>query len=386
MRIGYLDCFSGISGDMLLGALADAGAEPGELNAQLARLGLPGMAVRFEKCRRAGIGATKAHVEAPPEQRHRHLSDIETIIREAKLAPRVEDRALAVFRRLGEVEAAVHQAPIEKVHFHEVGAVDSIVDVVGSCIGFELLGIDEVQCSPVNVGSGTVETEHGTLPVPAPATAALLQDRPVYSRGPAVELTTPTGAAIAATLASRFGPLPALTLFTTGYGAGSKDFPAQANVVRVLIGEPSGASEATSIAVIEANIDDLSPQVLGYAAERLLERGALDVTISPLLMKKGRPGSLLRVLARPEDQETLAKLVFDETSTLGLRVYRAERRVQARSTVEVETPYGKVRVKVAETGSFAPEYEDCRRLAEQTGTPLKQVLAAAHAAYLKRHG
>jgi hypothetical protein len=386
MRIAYLDCFSGISGDMLLGAVADAGAAPQELNAQLARLGLSGVTVRFEKCRRTGIAATKAHVEAPPERRHRRLPHIETMIREAQLAPRVEERALAVFRRLGEVEAAVHQVPIEKVHFHEVGAVDSIVDVVGSCIGFELLGIDEVQCSPLNLGSGTVETEHGTLPVPAPATAALLHGRPVYSRGPAVELTTPTGAAIASTLASRFGPLPALSLQATGYGAGSKDFPAHANVVRILLGEPSGASEAASIAVIEANIDDLSPQVLGYAAERLLERGALDVTISPLLMKKGRPGSLLRVLARPEDQEILARLVFEETSTLGLRLYRAERRVQARSTVEVRTPYGPVRVKVSETGSFAPEYEDCRRLAEQTGTPLKQIFAAAHAAYMKRHG
>jgi hypothetical protein len=386
MRIAYLDCFSGISGDMLLGALADAGAGAAELNAQIARLGLPGVAVRFEKCQRGGIGATKAHVEAPPEQRHRHLSHIEKIIREAKLAERVEARAIAIFRRLGEVEAAVHQVPVEKVHFHEVGAVDSIVDVVGSCAGLELLGIDEVQCSALNLGSGTVETEHGTLPVPAPATAALVQDRPVYARGPEVELTTPTGAAIATTLASRFGPLPALRLQATGYGAGTRDFPGQANVVRVIIGEPSGAAEATSVAVIEANIDDLSPQVLAYAMERLLERGALDVSLSPLLMKKGRPGSLLRVLARPEDQETLARMVFEETSTLGLRIYGAERRVQARRMVEVETPHGKVRVKVSDTGSFAPEYDDCRRLAQETGTPLKQILAEAHVAYTKRHG
>ncbi len=383
MKIAYLDCFSGISGDMLLGALADAGAGGDALNRHIARLGLPGVSVRFEKCARAGIGATKAYVEAPPEHKHRHLSHIEKIIGEAKLAPRVEERAIAIFRRLGEVEAAVHQVPIEKVHFHEVGAVDSIVDVVGACVGFELLGIDEVQCSALNLGSGTVETEHGTLPVPAPATAALVKDRPVYSRGPAVELTTPTGAAIATTLSTCFGPLPAMRLETIGYGAGSRDFPGQANVVRVLIGEPSGAVEATSITVIEANIDDLSPQVLSYAMERLLERGALDVTLSPLLMKKGRPGSLLRVLARPEDQEALAALVFEETTTLGLRLYRAERRVQARSLVEVETPHGKVRVKVSGTGSFAPEYEDCRKLAEETGTPLKQILAEAHAAYLK---
>ena len=386
MKIAYLDCFSGISGDMLLGALVDTGAPAGDLNAQIARLGLPGVAVRFEKVKRAGIAATKAHVDAPPEHQHRHLSHIEQMIREASLAPRVEDRAIAIFHRLGEVEAAVHQIPVEKVHFHEVGAVDSIVDVVGACIGLELLGIDEVHCSAVNVGSGTVETEHGTLPVPAPATAALLRDRPVYARGPAAELATPTGAAFAATLSASFGPLPPMRVEVIGYGAGTKDFPGQANVVRILAGEPSGATEATSIAVIEANIDDLSPQVLGYAMERLLERGALDVTLTPLLMKKGRPGSLLRVLARPEDQETLAQEVFRETSTLGLRIYRVERRVQARRIVEVETPHGKVRVKVSDTGSFAPEYDDCRRLAQETGTPLKQILAEAHVAYTKRQG
>ena len=384
MRICYLDCFSGISGDMLLGALVDAGASGEELNRQVARLGLAGVSVRFEKCRRAGIGATKAHVDAPPENKHRHLSHIEKLIREARLPARVEERAVAIFRRLGEVEAAVHQVAIEKVHFHEVGAVDSIVDVVGSCIGLELLDIDEVQSSALNLGSGTVETEHGTLPVPAPATAALVKDRPVYARGPAVELTTPTGAAIATTLATHFGSLPALRLAAVGYGAGTRDFPGQANVVRILAGEPSGAAEATAIAVIEANIDDLSPQVLGYAMERLLERGALDVTLSPLLMKKGRPGSLLRVLARPEDQESLTGVVFAETSTLGVRIYRAERRVQAREIVEVETPHGRVRVKVSETGSFAPEYDDCRRLAEASGTPLKQILAEAHLACMKR--
>jgi uncharacterized protein (TIGR00299 family) protein len=384
MKLAYLDCFSGISGDMLLGALVDAGAPAEELNRQIARLGLPSVSVRFEKCTRAGIAATKAHVDAQPEHKHRHLHDIETMIRNARLTPRIEERALAVFRRLGEAEAAVHRVPVEKVHFHEVGAADSIVDVVGSCVGFELLAIDELHCSALNVGSGTVETQHGMLPVPAPATAALLQRRPVYARGPAVELTTPTGAAIAATLASSFGPLPPMRLQAAGYGAGAKEFREHANVLRILIGEPSGASEAASIAVIEANIDDLSPQVLAYAAERLLERGALDVTLSPLLMKKGRPGSLLCVLCRPEDQEALAQVVFEETSTLGLRMYRAERRVQPRRLVKVQTPHGAVRVKVSDTGSFAPEYEDCRRLAQETGTPLKQILAEAHVAYLKK--
>jgi uncharacterized protein (TIGR00299 family) protein len=384
MRICYLDCFSGVSGDMLLGALADAGADAGEIRGHLGRLGVEGLAVGFEKTSRRGIAATRLTVQAPDEKQHRHLSHIEKIIGAAGFAPRVEERSLAVFRRLGEAEAAIHGVPVEKVHFHEVGAMDSIVDIVGTCVALELLDIDEIHCSALNTGSGTVDCDHGTLPVPAPATAALLAGKPVYARGPAVELTTPTGAAVVAALAAGFGPMPPMRLTAIGYGAGGRDFPEHANVLRVLVGERSGAAEANSVSVIEANIDDLSPQVLAYASERLLEEGALDVSLQPLLMKKGRPGTLLRVIARPEDQETLAQLVFDETSTLGLRIYPAERRVQAREMVEVETPHGKVRVKVAETGSFAPEYEDCRRLAAATGTPLKQILGEASAAYLKR--
>jgi uncharacterized protein (TIGR00299 family) protein len=261
--------------------------------------------------------------------------------------------------------------------------VDSICDIVGACAALELLGVEAVYSSPVNVGSGTVKTEHGVLPVPAPATAALLEGKPVYARGPAMELTTPTGAAIAATLARDFGPLPSMRIASTGYGAGDRDFPEHANVLRVLIGEASGAAEATTVTVIEANIDDSNPQVIGYAMERLLESGALDVTLSPLLMKKNRSGVLLRVVARMEDRESLAELIFNETSTLGLRFYTAERRVQARHIVEVETPHGTVRVKVSSDGGFHPEYDDCRKLAIDTGSPLKQILAEANFAYLK---
>jgi pyridinium-3,5-bisthiocarboxylic acid mononucleotide nickel chelatase len=384
MRICYLDCFSGISGDMLLGALVDAGADPAEIRRGIAQLGLEGVSLSFEKTSRRAISATQLKITAPDEKQHRHLSHIEKLIQGAKLLPRVEQRSLAIFRRLGEVEAAIHQIPVEKVHFHEVGAIDSIVDIVGTCLALEALGIDEIHCSPLNVGSGTVECDHGTLPVPAPATAALLAGKPVYARGPALELTTPTGAAVAATLSASFGPLPAMHLASIGYGAGGRDFPEHANVLRVLIGERSTATEAPTVAVIEANIDDLSPQVLAYASERLMDDGALDVSLQPLLMKKGRPGTLLRVIARPEDLDRLAQLVFAETSTLGLRIYPAERRVLAREFVEVETAYGKVRLKVAETGSFAPEYEDCRRLAAETGTPLRQILSAANAAYRKR--
>jgi uncharacterized protein (TIGR00299 family) protein len=381
MRICYLDAFSGISGDMLVGALADAGADTAALRDALAALGL-GATYEFEKTSRRGIAATKFRVQCGHEHGHRHLSQILAMIGSAALPERTRQNAASVFQRLAEVESRIHQEPVERLHFHEVGAVDSISDIVGACLGFELLGVDEVYCSALNLGSGTVASAHGVLPVPAPATAALLEGKPVYARGPAVELTTPTGAAVAATLARSFGPLPALRIAAIGYGAGDRDFPEHANVLRVLIGEASGASEATTVSVLEANIDDATAEVLAYAMERLLEAGALDVALSPIFMKKNRPGTLLRVIARPEDQERLAALLFAETSTLGLRIYQAERRVQARHTVQVETPHGTVRVKVSEEGHFAPEYEDCRRLALATGVPLQQILAAANFAYL----
>jgi uncharacterized protein (TIGR00299 family) protein len=295
----------------------------------------------------------------------------------------VKQTSKAVFRRLGEAEAKMHATSIEKVHFHEVGAVDSICDIVGACFCLDALGIEAIYVSPVNVGGGTVNTEHGVLPVPAPATAELLKGKPVYSRGPAVELTTPTGAALISTLASGFGPMPPMSISQSGYGAGDKDFKEHANVVRVLIGEASGAVEATMISVIEANIDDSTPQVVGYATERLLEAGALDVTVTPVQMKKNRPGITLTVLARPEDRDSLAGIVLRETSSLGVRMYSAERRVQARSLIEIETQYGQVRVKTSENGGFSPEYEDCRKLAVEKNVPLKQVLAEANAAYLR---
>jgi uncharacterized protein (TIGR00299 family) protein len=379
----YLDAFSGVSGDMLVGALADAGADTERLLGALDSLET-GARLRFEKVKRRGIAATKFHVETADTSKHRHLPAILRIIEKAETCDRAKANAAAVFRRLGEAEAAVHGVPLDKVHFHEVGAVDSIVDIAGACIGFELLGITRIVSSPINVGSGTVNTEHGVLPVPAPATAALLQGKPVYARGPACELATPTGAAVLATLAAEFGSMPPMKIAAAGYGAGGRDFPEHANVLRILVGEPSGASEAVAIDVLEANIDDLSPQVLAYAMERLLERGALDVTLQPVEMKKGRAATLLRVLAEPEKREELAQVVFAETSTLGLRIYRAERRVQPREWREVETPFGRIRVKVAGDGHYAPEYEDCRRAALATGTPLKQVIAEAGFAYLKQ--
>ncbi|MGA2268524.1 MAG: nickel pincer cofactor biosynthesis protein LarC [Bryobacteraceae bacterium] len=379
----YLDAFSGISGDMVVGALADAGADHDAIVNAITSLET-GATVSFEKVKRGGIGATKYHVQVQETHAHRHLSHIVKMIEKADISARAKRDAVAVFRRLGEAEAQVHQVSIEKVHFHEVGAADSIADIVGAAVAFELLDIGAIVCSPLNVGSGTVETEHGLLPVPAPATALLLVNAPIYSRGPAVELTTPTGAALAATLAKSFGVLPPMKVTRTGYGAGGHDFPEQANVLRAILGEPTGADEALTVWVMEANIDDLNPQVLAYATERLLEAGALDVAVQPVIMKKGRPGNLLHVIARPQDREALAQLIFAETSTLGLRVYAAERRVQSRSFTEVETRYGKVRMKVSSEGTYAPEYEDCRKLALESGVALKQIIAEANYAYLKQ--
>jgi pyridinium-3,5-bisthiocarboxylic acid mononucleotide nickel chelatase len=382
-KICYLDAFSGVSGDMLVGALADAGADRERLISALGTLGTAAN-LRFEQVKRCGIAGTKFHVDTVETSKHRHLPHILKMISGAAALPeRVKQNASAVFQRLGEAEAAVHQVPIEKVHFHEVGAVDSIIDIVGACLAFDLLGVDTIVCSPLNMGSGTVKTEHGLLPVPAPATARLVIDKPVYARGPAMELTTPTGAAVVTTLAKEFGAMPAMRITASGYGAGSCDFPDQPNVLRALLGEATAAAEATTITVIEANIDDLSPQILGFAMERLLDAGALDVTLQPVEMKKSRPGTLLRALAKPEDRERLAQIVFAETSTLGLRMYAAERRVQSRQWVEVKTRHGVVRMKVSGEGAYAPEYEDCRRLALETGTPLKQIIAEANFEYLK---
>jgi hypothetical protein len=378
----YLDAFSGIGGDMLVGALADAGADQAAIVDAVASLET-GAVLSFERVKRCGIAATKFHVAIEETHGPRHLAHILKMIEKAALPERAKQNAATVFQRLGEAEAAVHQVPIEHVHFHEVGAADSIADIVGACVAFELLGVTSIVSAPLNVGSGTASTAHGILPVPAPATAALLRGKPIYSAGPAVELTTPTGAALAVTLARAFGGLPPLKITASGYGAGSYDFPDRANVLRVILGEETGAAEATAITVLEANIDDLSPQILAYAMDRLLEKGALDVTLQPIQMKKGRPGTLLRVLARPEDRETLAQTIFAETSTLGLRTYAAERRVQARHWVDVETPHGKVRMKVSDEGAYAPEYEDCRRIAQESGVPLKHVIAEANFAYLK---
>ena len=395
MKIAYFDCFSGASGDMLLGALVDSGLELARLEAELRRLPLPDWSLSAEKTKKKGIAATHVRVHTHEHHPHRGLSEILRIIeagRAAGLAPRAAERASAVFRRLGEAEAKIHDVPVESIHFHEVGAVDAIIDIVGACAGFELLGIEEFYSSPLNTGSGRVEAAHGVLPVPAPATAELILGAATYSSGIDRELLTPTGAAILTTLVRRFGPLPPMNIAAIGYGAGTADLPQQANVLRMFLGESAATGLACdeTIAVIEASVDDLNPQVYAYFAERALAAGALDVSSAPQQMKKGRPGQLITVLAPTGLADSLADLFFRETTTIGVRSWEARRRVLAREIVRVDTPYGPIAVKVARSNgrilNAAPEFEDCRRIAIERGAPLKDVLAAAVAAFQKLSG
>jgi len=474
MRIAYLECFSGISGDMFLGALVDAGVPAEVLERAVAALEV-GAELRIRKVDRSGITATKVdvvvagEVDAPREmvavgdreehqvhssrsmgsndaerlsRRHaevwppsasgpstphehlhehehshntrhehahehadehhnghshgRHLSEIKRIISRAGISDSAKKTAIAIFDALGAAEAKIHNVEIERVHFHEVGAVDAMVDIVGAAVGAEALGVDEIVCSPLNVGSGTVKCAHGVFPVPAPATVELLHGAPVYSSGVQAELVTPTGAAIVKTLATRFGEFPLMNVERAGYGAGSRDFSERANVVRLVIGEAADttvpiedgarAIAQDTVAVLEANLDDLSPQVFGYVMDRLFAEGALDVFGIPVQMKKNRPGIVLTILARPEDAEKLTKIVFAETSTLGVRRRSERRQVLGRRWETVKTQWGEVRMKIASLNgsvtNFAPEYEDCRRIAEEKHVPLKQVMQEATQLYL----
>jgi uncharacterized protein (TIGR00299 family) protein len=390
--IAYFDCFSGISGDMVLGALVDAGADLGQIEQELRKLRLDGWKISAQKVQRRAIFATHVKVEASEHHHHRGLSVIVRMIDEAKLSPRAAERAKKIFTRLGEAEARVHQVPLEKVHFHEVGAVDSIIDIVGAAIGFELLGIDEFACSALDVGAGQVKTAHGLLPVPAPATADLLRGAPAYSSGILRELVTPTGAAIATTLSTRYAEMPRMTLRTVGYGAGTADLAEKPNVLRLLLGDNS-VSEAgeywgAPVTVIETNVDDMSPQIYGYFAERALAAGALDVFSTPAQMKKNRPGLLVTVLCDAEKVSPLVDLLFRETTTIGVRTYEVRRKTLERELVPVETAFGSVRVKLSRmNGSLlnaTPEYEDCQRIAAERNVPLKEVIAAAAFEFQKR--
>src|SRR5882757_6496020 len=388
MKLAYFDCFSGISGDMTLGALVDAGCDVEQVRTELRGLQVPGWELTAEKVWKNGMAATYVKVKTEDQVKHRSLSAIHEILQRSQLAPQVRDRAGAIFQRLGEAEARVHDVPLEKIHFHEVGAVDAIVDIVGACIGFHALDIDKFACSPLNVGGGTVKMAHGVLPIPAPATANLLQGKPTYSNGVQRELVTPTGAAIVASLCDSFGPQPSMNVSAIGYGAGTADLEGQPNVLRIMIGEAAekivpGYDE--EISVIEANLDDMNPQIYGYFLERALAAGALDVYTTPVQMKKNRPGTLLTVLCQPGDVQTLMSLIFAETTTFGVRTYAAQRRVLPRESVSVKTKYGDVRIKLSRVNGHiqhvAPEFEDCRKLAVEKNVPLQRVISDALRAY-----
>ena len=398
---------------MTLGALVDAGCPVEDLRGELRGLRVAGWELTAEKVWKNGMAATYVKVTTEDQSKHRSLGAILEILEKSELAARVRERASAIFRRLGEAEARVHDVPLEKIHFHEVGAVDAIVDIVGACIGFEALGIEKFTCSALNVGGGTVKMAHGVLPVPAPATANLLQGRPTYSNGVLKELVTPTGAAIVATLCENFGPQPAMTVGAIGYGAGTADLEGQPNVVRIMVGEEvgdlrekeraqpgfiaQGAMEKSlavlldeEIAVVEANLDDMNPQIYGYFLEKALGMGALDVYTTPVQMKKNRPGTLLTVLCKPVDTQVLMDLIFAETTTFGVRTYRAQRRVLPREWVSVGTEFGEVRIKVSRVNGrilhVAPEFEDCRKLAAEKDVPLQRVISEAVRSYEKRSG
>ena len=431
-KILYLDCFSGASGDMLLGALLDAGAPFDELVQVVESLGLDGVSIARDRVDRSGIGATKFRVAldgAPPDGRHDHepehehhhhdhghadhhhhdhdhshshdagggrqhhhrgLSEITAIVDRAALSVAARARAAGLFRRLAEVEAGIHGVPVEEVHLHEVGAIDSIVDITLTVAAMERLAPDRVVASPLNVGSGTVVCEHGELPVPAPATVELLAGVPIYAKGPPVELVTPTGALLVTAYADAYGPLPPMRVERIGYGAGDRDLPASPNVLRALVGEadelPAEAAASERVVVLECEIDDMNPQLYGVLMERLTEAGAFDVFYAPIQMKKNRPGTLVTVVAPPARREALAGVLFAESTTIGVRVTETARERLDREVVTVESPIGPVRVKVARRGgavvNAAPEFEDCARLAAEQGLPVKAAHALAVRAWL----
>jgi uncharacterized protein (TIGR00299 family) protein len=392
MRTLYFDCFAGASGDMILGALVGVGVDPHALVEQLSLLGVSGYAIDFETVDRSGISATRAHVRTPHEHAHRHLSDILKIIDESSLSESVKERAARIFRRLGEVEAKIHNVSVERIHFHEVGALDAIIDVVGACIGFELLGIERFVCSELHVGSGMVEMAHGRFPVPPPAVTELLKDAPIYSTDIKGELVTPTGAAIISTVCREFGPIPKMKIGGTGYGAGAREYQNFPNVLRLMIGddEAGEASGDERLTVVETNIDDMSPQLYGYVMERAFALGALDCYFTPVQMKKNRPGVLVSILCRPSERDSMCELLLTETTTLGVRYYEVLRRALVRETVSVETEFGPIDVKVARLNGRVikemPEYEQCHAAALKAKVALQVVEQAARKSFLKLHG
>ena len=392
MKTLYFDCFAGASGDMILGATVAAGVDPNYLRQQLSLLPVTGFTIDFETVNRSGLSATYARVETADEHKHRSLADIKEIIHGSALSDVVKKRAVEIFTRLAEAEARVHNEPIDEVHFHEVGALDAIVDVVGAAICFDALQIEHFVCSPLHVGSGMVKMAHGHFPIPPPAVTELLKGVPFYSTEIKGELLTPTGAAIITTVCTEYGPIPEMKTDATGYGAGTRvyqDFP---NVLRVLLGEEANAGTDERLWMVETNLDDASPQIIGHVMDRVLELGALDCFFTPVQMKKNRPGVLLSVLCGRDEKEAVMRLLFTETTTLGVRSYEVARRALARSVVRVETQYGPIDVKVAHLDGRVvnemPEFEQCRQAAAKANVPLKIVEEAARVALAKKreHG
>ena len=391
MKTIYFDCFAGASGDMILGAMVAAGVDPNALREQLSLLNVEGFKIDFETVDRSGVSATYARVETIHEHKHRHLSDIRRIIEESGVTKAAKELSLRIFMRLADAEARVHDEPVEKVHFHEVGALDAIVDVVGAAICFDLLQIDRFVSSPLHVGSGMVEMAHGRFPVPPPAVTELLRGVPFYSSDIKGELLTPTGAAIITTVCEEYGPIPRIKTDRTGYGAGTRQYENFPNVLRVLIGETEVDDAASErLWMIETNLDDASPQIVGHVMDRAFEIGALDCYFTPVQMKKNRPGVLLSVLCSAAEKEAAMKLLFTETTTLGIRSYEVGRRALRRSVVQVETQYGPIDVKVAHLNGRVvnemPEFEQCRKAANEANVPLKAVEEAARIALAKLRG
>ena len=378
MKLLYLDCLAGISGDMLLGALIDLGVAEDALRRELAKLTLPGYSIATQRVVKQNIAATKFDCrEEHHHHHHRGFTEIAGMITGSALAGPVKSRALSVFRRLGEVEAKIHNVPLAQIHFHEIGAVDSIVDIVGVCIALELLGVTEVAASPLPCGSGFIETAHGKFPVPAPATLELLRGVPVVPSTMVAELVTPTGAALLAEFCNQYGAMPALVVEKIGYGAGTRDLPGQPNVLRAVLGQTTKLPATDAIAVVETNIDDMNPEFFGEVMEHLLATGALDVFWTPVQMKKNRPGTLLTVLCEIDDIDRVAELILTHTTSFGVRIHEVRRRTLAREIVAVRTRHGEIAVKIGRLNGKllqrSPEFESCRRVAVEVGLPVKDV-------------
>lgn len=386
MKALYLDCSAGIAGDMMLAALLDLGVSRDALLAELAKLRLPGWSLETERGIRAGISGTHVRVVAGPEEAtaHRRLRDFREIIRDKGLAQRAEEHALRMFVRICEVEGAIHGTSPEEVHLHEVGAIDSIVDIAGVAIAIDLLGVDDVRCSPVHVGRGRTGSRHGSIPIPAPATAELLKGFTTFQTEQEGEFCTPTGALILAHYARGSEPQPPMTIDRIGYGLGTKDPKQFANVLRAFVGSVETESGVATVLSMECDLDDTTAEVLGYAMEKLYEAGALEVTLQPIQMKKNRPGTMLRVLCRPETRDAIAETIFRETTTIGIRYVTMQRLELEREVVTIETELGPIpfkrSVRNGRTSTLAPEYEACAKIARERGMPLREVFAIAEKA------